>query len=78
MEQMAFDFGVDPTACPHRRATSLEGISMCMAHEGTYVRCTESTCGEPPTCYYEPLDNSPEAVRRRIEWMMRNGSQRRD
>lgn len=72
MAQMTLDFGIDPVTCAHRRDTSLDGISRCMAHEGTYVRCTESICGERPRCCYEPIDNSSEAVERRLDWMRRN------
>lgn len=58
----------DPTTCEYRRPTTLAGIDRCAAHEGTYVKCSQSLFGEPPRCSFEPLDNSPEAVARRVRW----------
>lgn len=70
MEQMALDLWgrVDPTTCQYREPYSIDGVSVCRAHD-VFVRCTKSICGEPPRCTFEPLDNSPEAVSRRVEWM---------
>ena len=72
--QMALDLQdrADPLTCPHRVPTGLDGISQCAAHDMTYVGCMKSVCGEPPRCSYEPIDNSAEAVKRRLEWMRRH------
>ena len=72
--QMALDLQdrADPPTCPHRMPTGLDGISQCAAHDMTYVGCMKSVCGEPPRCSYEPIDNSAEAVARRLEWMRRH------
>ena len=69
--QMALDLqdSTDPLTCQHRIPTGLSGISQCAAHDMTFVDCMKSVCGEPPKCCYEPLDNSAEAVARRLEWM---------
>ena len=34
-----------------------------------YTNCNRSVAGDPPRCVYEPLDNSDEAVARRMRWM---------
>lgn len=60
----------DPHDCPHRT-----GKRAGDHHECTYsgrpiwVNCTTSVCGEPPICRFAPLDNSPEAAERRLEWL---------
>ena len=74
MQQMAIDLQdrTDPPTCQHRVPTGLDGISQCAAHDMTFVDCMKSVCGEPPKCCYEPLDNSAEAVERRLEWMRRH------
>lgn len=63
----------DPLTCPYRSVTSLDGIERCSAHGGAFVRCSQALYGEPPRCSFEPLDNSPEAVARRREWLEVHG-----
>ena len=74
MEQTALDIPrVNPTTCEYRKPTTLDGIDRCMAHEGTYVKCSQPLFGEPPRCSFETLDNSPEAVARRVRWREERG-----
>ena len=65
----------DPRTCPHRADFALQGVWRCMAHDGTFVSCGVGHFGEPPMCSYEEPDNSPEAVARRLEWMMEHGKE---
>ena len=72
--QMALDLQdrTDPLTCPHRADFDMPNTWRCMAHDGTFVHCAVGKYGEPPMCYFEPIDNSAEAVARRLEWMRRH------
>jgi hypothetical protein len=37
-----------------------------------YTDCHKGIAGDPPKCAYEEIDNSDEAVARRLEWMEGN------
>lgn len=75
MMQLAFDFQTkrDPFTCPHIIRTTYDvkaGLVLCgIDGKHTYVNCHESVAGEPPRCTWEPLDNTPETVARRLEWL---------
>lgn len=60
-----FDLRKDPMGCEHReeRETSFCLLRSC------YTSCGHSKYGEPPLCAFEEPDNSPQACRRRLEWM---------
>lgn len=34
-----------------------------------WTECTTSICGDPPMCAFDEPDNSPEAVKRRLDWI---------
>ena len=76
MEQLGLDLGAaypDPATCPH--GTYHPSIDRTLCTKGgreTWVACHRGICGEPPMCVDAPLDNSPQAVARRLEWMREN------
>ena len=72
---LAIDARTDPRTCPHREPYPLDGIWRCAAHDGCFVSCMRETCGEPPHCCFEPLDNSAGAVARRKRWMAEHKSE---
>lgn len=58
----------DPMACEHF-AGYLLGKAVCKAHGGrTVTDCRASHWGDSPRCALEPLDNTPEAMARRVKW----------
>ena len=63
----------DPHDCPHMAGESVDDHRVC-TYSGSrvWVNCTASLCGEPPRCSYAPIDNSPEAMERRVQWLRAN------
>ena len=62
----------DPPTCPHRTGRTVGTHCECTYGGGSvWVNCVEPICGEPPRCSYAPIDNSPEAMARRVEWLQR-------
>lgn len=54
-------------------ATNRIGTKCFCSELRQWVNCLESICGESPVCQMAPLDNSPEACKRRLEYLRRNG-----
>ena len=64
----------DPTTCKYGTyVSSVDRVSCTYSGAPVCVNCHRSLCGEPPHCLYEPIDNSPETVRRRLKWMEDEG-----
>ena len=63
----------DPRNCPHKTGMRVGDHYEC-AYGGrpVWVNCGTSFCGEPPICRFAPLDNSHEAMARRVEWLRAN------
>lgn len=64
----------DPLTCRYGTYEGSVNRIKC-TYNGMVVRtnCHKSICGEPPRCVYEPIDNSPETVKRRLRWMEDEG-----
>jgi hypothetical protein len=60
----------DPLTCPYRTGKTVgEHCECTYSGKSVWVSCSVSICGEPPVCSYAPVDNSPEAMARRVGWM---------
>lgn len=61
---------IDPLTCIFASPTDrVDNHVYCVEHD-CFVDCQRSHWGEPPRCAYEEPDNSPEAMARRVAWMM--------
>lgn len=59
----------DPFGCPHMTGARVGGHHECTyAGRPVWVDCRTPFCGEPPACRFAPLDNSSEAMARRVAW----------
>lgn len=77
MQQMQLDIdgAREPLACVHRHFERSINHAWCDRGGGmTYTDCGMPFCGGLAQCAYEPLDNSPEACARRVEWMREHGA----
>ena len=60
----------NPFDCPHMTGKRVGNHHECV-HDGrpVWVDCQTPFCGEPPTCRFAPIDNSLEAMQRRVDWL---------
>ena len=76
MRQMTIDelpIRLVPDDCPYREDVPSIGHVLCHKDgKEVYTDCTKSMCGDPPHCAWEEPDNSPEAKRRRVDWMRKH------
>ena len=71
--QMALDLFGDADRpigldCPCCDGLLVDHVRCVRSGTPTYVSCHRSFFGDPPQCFYAPIDNSPEAMARRRAW----------
>ncbi len=64
---------VNPFECEFHDGKFLSH-DICTKNGRVLVNCRKSVAGDPPKCVYEPIDNSPEAVKRRRKWIAEHGT----
>lgn len=80
MEQLRIDFdALGPTtnkalACPHRHyVASIDHVWCDKKGSQLWTGCGLDFFGEWAPCAFEPFDNSPEAMARRVAWFKAHG-----
>lgn len=58
---------VDPMSCDF--VEKVDGVHIRCSLKNVWTMCRTSICGQAPACSFEPVDNSEDACRRRLEWM---------
>lgn len=75
MEQLTLNLDQTPAkafSCNYRRYNA--NIERVWCERGRFwTTCGLPFCGEPGACFYDGLDNTPEAIQRRRDWIKANG-----
>lgn len=57
----------DPFECGYMEKVMGEHVRCGL--RDVWTMCRTSVCGQAPACSFEPVDNSEDACRMRLEWM---------
>lgn len=72
MEQLQLDIlgpSAVPSTCDYREWHDDVSHAFCMLHKA-WTNCGTTQWGETVGCVYDEADNSPEACRRRLQWLI--------